>query len=106
MQNKAGDTSLHVASSQGSEDLVQIILAKCRLNDIRIREIVNKDSFTALHLAAKQGSRHCCEMLAQDVVSTILPWKSKRKDTCLHMAAYGGSVEVIEYILGIAGTQG
>jgi ankyrin repeat protein len=60
VRDEYDQTMLHVAAFEGRIEIVNIILSKCKIQDLKIRD---KNGWTPLHCAAIQGNYDICELL-------------------------------------------
>lgn len=105
VQNKAGDTSLHVACSSGNRELAEMFMRRCKQENVRIREIVNEEGMTPLHAAASGGSVDCCDLMSDGASHELLFARTSSQDTCLHLAAFAGSVDAARFLLNAGGVD-
>ncbi|KAJ7373642.1 Transient receptor putative cation channel sub A member 1 [Desmophyllum pertusum] len=92
LQNNKGLTPLHLACSNGHDQVAEYLLSQ--------GATIEKDQHqkTALHLAATRGSKRCVmSILASrpDCLNTL----DENKDTALNLASFEGHHEIVIYLL-------
>ena len=86
-------TPLHVASANGDDDIVALLLA--RSNDVNI---VDKKGWTPLHLAA----RHCRTAIVTrllDAGANVNAVPPESQQTALHLASISGADDIVALLL-------
>ncbi|KAI3889585.1 hypothetical protein MKX03_007529 [Papaver bracteatum] len=89
-------SALHIASTYGQIEVVEMIL-----DQLINPDIVNRHRQTPLMLAAMHGKISCVEKLLE-AGANILMFDSVRGRTCLHYAAYYGHSDCLQAILSAA----
>ncbi|GLJ27971.1 hypothetical protein SUGI_0549310 [Cryptomeria japonica] len=124
-----GNTALHIAAREGHSELVEWILqnvkglsgarnsdlntplheAAKRGNQKIIRTLLhdnncaaakrNQFGESALLIASEHGHEEAVKLLVKATPVYIILWPRENHQTCLHVAAYGGHLEMVELIL-------
>ncbi|RZC78743.1 hypothetical protein C5167_002939 [Papaver somniferum] len=89
-------SALHIASTYGQIEVVEMIL-----DQLVNPDIVNRHRQTPLMLAAMHGKISCVEKLLE-AGANILMFDSVSGRTCLHYAAYYGHLDCLQAILSAA----
>ena len=90
--DKNGWTALHLASSHGRMEVVQLLLDRGAPLDLQ-----DLDGFTALYLAIKQGHKEVAQLLLDRGASLDL--QDKDGKTALHMSSEHGRKEIVQLLL-------
>ncbi|XP_071538837.1 transient receptor potential cation channel subfamily A member 1 homolog [Panulirus ornatus] len=91
LQNKDGETPLHVAARKGSREACQMLLRKGARIDVQ-----DENGRTALHLSAYQGHSSIVRLLIKSGANKRA--KDDKKSTALHAAAAKGNLECCEIL--------
>lgn len=106
-----GRTALHIAASEGYEEVCRLLI----LINPQLADIIDEDGNTALHLAAFEGHKEVCELLISNMSTYSEGFRqymhywyenpiyavNKNGSTALHLAALKGDTEICELIISI-----
>lgn len=95
-RNVDGDTPLHEAARGGNAEVVRILL-QCNNCPSSKR---NQFGESALLLASEHGHLRAVELLLPKTPLYLILWPRNDHQTCLHVAAYAGHLEIVKAILG------
>uniref|UniRef100_A0A1X7TVU5 Uncharacterized protein n=1 Tax=Amphimedon queenslandica TaxID=400682 RepID=A0A1X7TVU5_AMPQE len=104
VQDKDGNTPLHVACQGGKQNMVSLLL-KASLSHNNLL-ITNKKGQTPLHLAAAYGHKDAAEALLFSVTGSsthgdLLTATDNERSTVLHVACSNGHIDVFRYLSSI-----
>jgi len=90
-----GCTALHLASSTGNAEVVNLLLKAGASPGIR-----NNDGWSSLHLAAKYGNYECVELLVR-ADEGLCQALTNDKRSVLHLACSNSVTDVVKYFVGL-----
>ncbi|XP_059436131.1 uncharacterized protein LOC132169058 [Corylus avellana] len=102
---RSGDTALHIAVSDGQEEIVKQLIDEISNGQEEGKEalrIRNDHGNTPLHVAASMGSVGMCEYIAQ-VDPSLVGARNKDSETPFFLAAFHGKKEAFLCLLRICG---
>uniref|UniRef100_A0A0K0E0A1 phospholipase A2 n=1 Tax=Strongyloides stercoralis TaxID=6248 RepID=A0A0K0E0A1_STRER len=90
-----GKTPLHIASEEGNDKIVSLLLQKgCDLSKLDIK------GENSIHLASRKGNVECIsKMFEFGDLSKNINIENENGETPLHLAISNGQVDVVEYLL-------
>ncbi|XP_065649210.1 transient receptor potential cation channel subfamily A member 1 isoform X3 [Hydra vulgaris] len=92
--NKNEMTPLHIASKEGHDSIVQVLMDLGACIDAK-----NHENLTPLHFAAKYGHLRTVEILLSFKVLSIVNDEDIFSNTPLHLASMHGHVKVVEILI-------
>jgi ankyrin repeat protein len=92
LQNKKGQTALHLASQRGHLDFMELLL-----NRGAVVDVPDKDGFTPLHLAISKVERRAAELLLKHGANIDL--QNNKRQTALHLALQHSHPNIIPLLL-------
>ncbi|KAE8009775.1 hypothetical protein FH972_006191 [Carpinus fangiana] len=98
---KSGDTALHIAVSQGNEEIVEQLVGSEGKEALKIK---NEQGNTALHVAASMGSVGMCRCIAQ-VDKSLVGVRNEDGETPFFVAAAHGKKEAFLCLLEMCGRK-
>jgi len=100
---RSGDTALHIAVSDGQEEIVKKLIAKIsQAERKKALTIGNEHGNTPLHAAASIGNVCMCQCIAQ-VDPALVGARNTVSETPLFLAAFHGKKEAFLCLLRICG---
>ena len=102
VQDKDGDTSLHLACDRGQQKMVSLLSSAYLSTNINLL-VTNKKGQTPLHLAAAAGHKDSAEALLHEVTSRsthqdLLTARDNEGCTVFHTACSNGHLDVFRYL--------
>ncbi|PRQ26031.1 putative ankyrin repeat-containing domain, PGG domain-containing protein [Rosa chinensis] len=93
---KSGDTALHIAVSDGQEEIVEKLVKLVSKKELTLK-IQNERGNTPLHLAAAQGNVRMCKCIAEGR-AYLVGILNKDKETPLFLAALHGKKDAFLWL--------
>ncbi|KAH9304505.1 hypothetical protein KI387_008909 [Taxus chinensis] len=94
-RNADSNTPLHEAAKRGNQEVLKILLQYNRCPAAKR----NQFGESALLIASEHGHVDAVRVLVEFTPLYIILWPRNDHQTCLHVAAYGGHLEVVRLIL-------
>ncbi|XP_062573888.1 putative ankyrin repeat protein RF_0381 [Saccostrea cucullata] len=93
-EDTGGNTVLHAAAWGGNIDLFKFLLEKTFDN-----KATTNDGNTVLHICCMNGKLNMCKYLV-NTCPPFLQAKNEYGENILHAAAFGGNIDLFEFLLG------